>query len=99
MREKLRRIRGTLTEEHAGFLFVLDDAAGIDVSKARTFFENGYRIIPDCTFRCRGVFKVVGSFEVNKADLCDRIFGHYEYMIRSQEGVMVRHGREETGNS
>lgn len=68
--------RKGFTEKHAGFGPIFDDAAGIYVSEARTFFQRGDGRGPDGAFGSGGVFEVVGGFELDEADLCDWDFGH-----------------------
>lgn len=68
--------REAFTKKHASFGPIFDDTAGVDVLEARTFFQGGDGGGPDGTFGSRGIFELVGAFEMDEADLCDRCFGH-----------------------
>lgn len=73
-------------KKHTGFAPILDDATGVDVSEAGTFFQGGDGGCPDGTFGSGGVFEVVRGFEVDDADFCDRDLGHF----RGRMGFTVR---------
>ena len=64
------------TKKHASFGPIFDDTAGVDVLEARTFFQGGDGGGPVGTFGSGGIFELVGAFELDEADLCDRCFGH-----------------------
>ena len=66
-----------LTKKHARFGPIFDDAASVDVSESGTFFQCGDGGGPDGTFGSGRVFEIVGAFEMDEADFCDRDFGHF----------------------